>query len=180
MTRSRRAQLRVDITGADEGMISVAADAVAMDAQSWARQHLRAAAGLRSIARGVPDGELEFSTVSGDLDRQARWWVSPDELAAFTRAAREHDVSRAAWVRAVLRHAYSSDTCQCGRITGAWCDAQRELIVEWMPYALRESHTAAGNRGRWPQNGSERLRISRSCYEDLDERDGWLRLVDEL
>lgn len=35
------------------------------------------------------------------------------------------------------------------------------VLVERMPEHLRASHTAAGNRGTWPHNGSERILMHR-------------------
>ena len=51
--------------------------------------------------------------------------------------------------------------CQCGDWGGEPCvwrgPASDMVIVEWMPDEHRASHTAAGNSGSFPDNGSQRI-----------------------
>ena len=43
-------------------------------------------------------------------------------------------------------------------------------LIEYMPMHLRDSHRAAGNSGRWPHNGSERLYVAGDVPpSELDE-----------
>jgi hypothetical protein len=61
--------------------------------------------------------------------------------------------------------------CECGAITGMQCEWSGALaetvILEWMPEWLRAGHIEAGNRGSYPRNGAQHLRVSRSCAEAL-------------
>ena len=65
--------------------------------------------------------------------------------------------------------------CGCGRITGERCawsgDKAETVLLEWMPDHIRASHVAAGNRGVYPANGAERLRVERSCAELIHRSD---------
>lgn len=69
--------------------------------------------------------------------------------------------------------------CQCGEITGtrcAWSGPKSEtVILEWTPEYLRASHEAAGNRGVYPHNGAQRLRVEKGCGESL--ADEWTEIV---
>lgn len=72
--------------------------------------------------------------------------------------------------------------CQCGRVTDVRCDwvgdPDETVLVEWMPRDLRASHEAAGNRGTWPANGAERLRVQWECADRIVEgEDGWAEIV---
>ena len=72
--------------------------------------------------------------------------------------------------------------CECGHWSGercAWTGPKEEtVIVEWMPEHLRASHTAANNRGVYPHNGAERIRVERSCADRMVEHDGdWCRII---
>lgn len=66
--------------------------------------------------------------------------------------------------------------CECGdwRDEGCgWVGPRTEtVIVEWTPKYLRESHTAAGNRGQYSVNGAQRSRVSRDCADMMIEHDG--------
>ena len=56
--------------------------------------------------------------------------------------------------------------CECGGCE--WSGPAAEtVLVEYMPEHLRDSHTAAGNVGTYPHNGSIRVRVERSCAERL-------------
>lgn len=77
----------------------------------------------------------------------------------------------------------SGDACECGKVTGERCKLVRRpedmVTVETMPEHLRESHRAAGNSGRWPQNGAELLQCSRGCADSLVEADPeWASIVE--
>ena len=65
--------------------------------------------------------------------------------------------------------------CECGQITGvscAWSGPAAEMaLVEHMPESLRASHNAARSRGVYPHNGAVRVRVSRSCVEDVVDGD---------
>lgn len=72
--------------------------------------------------------------------------------------------------------------CECGEAMGQRCEwsgpASATVVIEWMPEWLRASHTAAGGTGRYPHNGSLRLRVSLGCAVYLAEHDGeWTTAV---
>lgn len=72
--------------------------------------------------------------------------------------------------------------CECGRITGEYCDwhgpEEDCVTIEWMPPCFRASHEAAGNSGVWPHNGSEQLLVAPTCADMIMEsEDGWVSLV---
>lgn len=74
--------------------------------------------------------------------------------------------------------------CQCGGAIGeacAWAGPLAEtVVVEWMPEHLRDDHTNARNRGRYPYNGARRLRVAKDCAQDLIEGSPeWVSLVGE-
>lgn len=74
-------------------------------------------------------------------------------------------------------------SCQCGEIMGEMCEWVGPLtdavVVEYMPACRRDSHTAAGNSGSWPHNGSTRLVMSRECAERAVEGDEeWTTITD--
>lgn len=70
--------------------------------------------------------------------------------------------------------------CQCGKITGVYCEAKAEAMIEWMPRHLRASHEAANNQGAYPQNGSLRLPINGECLDYLMEYDAdWTEIFYE-
>lgn len=61
--------------------------------------------------------------------------------------------------------------CGCGEIFGERCDwvgpVEETVLVEYMPEWLRSSHEAAGNSGRYPLNGADRVRVQKTCAELL-------------
>ena len=72
--------------------------------------------------------------------------------------------------------------CECGAVTGEPCGwsgpAALMVLVEWMPRELRDSHTAARNRGVWPANGALRLRMEQTCADLIVETEGdWAEIV---
>lgn len=71
--------------------------------------------------------------------------------------------------------------CQCGEVTQVKCTRFRKrgemMVVEWMPYHLRASHEAAGNRGEYPGNGALRLLCCIQCGTAmLENEQGWARM----
>jgi hypothetical protein len=82
-------------------------------------------------------------------------------------------------MRSLLDEDAGTTTCECGAITGARCAADLDddaVTIEWMPPYLRSSHEAAGNRGVWPHNGAQRLRVTPECADDAIEADtDWVR-----
>lgn len=65
-------------------------------------------------------------------------------------------------------------TCRCGELDGSehcyWHGDISELVlVEYMPYYLRDTHAAARNSGAWPTNGSVRVAIHFECAQRLVE-----------
>lgn len=77
----------------------------------------------------------------------------------------------------------STVRCECGCWSGKRCEwtgpRAETVIVEWMPEYLRASHTAANNRGVYPANGAQRIRVERSCADSMVEHDGdWCREID--
>lgn len=74
--------------------------------------------------------------------------------------------------------------CDCGDWSGEPCqwtgEADDMVIVEWMANEHRASHAAAGNSGSFPDNGSRRIVVERSCAELMIDTDGeWVRIVGE-
>jgi len=63
--------------------------------------------------------------------------------------------------------------CQCGTWTGERCvwsgPIGETVVVDYMPEFHRDSHRAAGNCGSYPDNGSVRVRVERSCADLLQE-----------
>jgi hypothetical protein len=61
--------------------------------------------------------------------------------------------------------------CQCGEVTGDCCawvgPIDQTVLVEYMPEALRASHSAAGNSGSYPYNGAIRIRCEMSCADRI-------------
>ena len=73
--------------------------------------------------------------------------------------------------------------CQCARWSGgSQCHGATSIadpVIEFVPEADRASHTAAGNRGSWPHNGAERIRVTPECAEMiLDSDSEWSDLVE--
>lgn len=69
--------------------------------------------------------------------------------------------------------------CECGQVTGQFCDEEPEVTIEYMPRHLRARHEAAGNRGVHPHNGSLRLQVSEECADlVIEHEDGWAELVE--
>lgn len=74
--------------------------------------------------------------------------------------------------------------CECGTVMGERCtfDGPRAetVVIEVMPRSLRDSHTAAGNRGSYPANGADRLRVHRDCADQILNVEGdWAAIVSE-
>lgn len=72
--------------------------------------------------------------------------------------------------------------CRCGSVSGVHCrwkgPKSQTVVVEWMPEYLRASHKAANNRGSYPWNGAERVRVSPECANDiLDIDPEWSEIV---
>ena len=71
--------------------------------------------------------------------------------------------------------------CGCGSITGQPCSlsgAGATTLVEWMPSYNRASHEAAGNRGRYPGNGSFRIQMTPACAESIiEDSHGWAAII---
>lgn len=68
--------------------------------------------------------------------------------------------------------------CECGEVSGVRCEERAAVTVEVVPEYLRASHSAAGNAGEWPANGSLRLRVSRACATVFASEGGdWARIV---
>ena len=72
--------------------------------------------------------------------------------------------------------------CECGETCDEPCswegNTASTVIVQWMPFHLRDSHVAACNRGVYPLNGAVRIRCEKSCASKLLERDGeWSEIV---
>lgn len=67
--------------------------------------------------------------------------------------------------------------CACG--CGWNGPIEQMRVVETIPHWLRESHEAAGNAGRYPHNGAERLALEESCATTAVECDPeWTNLRD--
>jgi hypothetical protein len=74
-------------------------------------------------------------------------------------------------------------TCSCGETSGVPCEwsgpESETVLIAWMPNEHRASHTAAGNRGFYPHNGSVRLRVHSDCADRVIEADGgWASIVE--
>ena len=54
---------------------------------------------------------------------------------------------------------------------------EQPVVIETVPRSIRESHEAAGNRGVYPYNGSERYIVPLAGAYDLVDDDGWTRVV---
>lgn len=71
--------------------------------------------------------------------------------------------------------------CECGEWSGERCEGtlgEDAATVEYMPDHLRASHTAAGNRGSHPANGSVRIRVTPECAAIMVDTDGeWCSVV---
>lgn len=75
--------------------------------------------------------------------------------------------------------------CECGDWCGeacAWTGPQADtVLVEYMPEQHRASHEAAGNRGSYPSNGAQRIRVSRECAAHMVRHDGeWCEIRREV
>jgi len=75
--------------------------------------------------------------------------------------------------------------CECGDWCGeacAWTGPQADtVLVEYMPEQHRASHEAAGNRGSYPSNGAQRIRVSRECAANMIRHDGeWCEIRREV
>ncbi len=74
--------------------------------------------------------------------------------------------------------------CACGAWSGHRCSwvgpESGTVLVEYMPEQHRASHAAAGNRGIYPHNGARRIRVERSCADQMIEHDGeWCSIIDQ-
>ncbi|MEI9936687.1 MAG: hypothetical protein WDO69_05635 [Pseudomonadota bacterium] len=70
--------------------------------------------------------------------------------------------------------------CDSGHVlaSGQRCPGEAAVMIEVMPRHLRESHTEAGNSGRYPHNGALRLLVCEACAEILEESEGdWFERV---
>ena len=72
--------------------------------------------------------------------------------------------------------------CECGKWSGEPCqwsgDKTQTVVVEFMPESLRASHAAANNRGVYPYNGAQRIRVEKSCADLMIEHDSeWVEIV---
>lgn len=72
--------------------------------------------------------------------------------------------------------------CRCGDWSGVACDwigpHSETVVVEYMPSEWRESHTEARNRGHYPGNGAQRIRVSLACADRTLADDGeWCERV---
>ena len=66
----------------------------------------------------------------------------------------------------------TSVPCECGSHSDSGpCYASVPengcVLVEYMPQHLRASHTAAGNSGVYPHNGSLRIRVHPDCAQEI-------------
>lgn len=64
--------------------------------------------------------------------------------------------------------------CQCPQWSGHSCDGRLgadAVDMEFMPAAWRQRHAEAGNCGRWPANGAERIRVTPACARHMEETD---------
>lgn len=62
--------------------------------------------------------------------------------------------------------------CECGSHSdGGPCYASVPengcVLIEYVPQHLRASHTAAGNSGVYPHNGSLRIRVHPDCAQEI-------------
>lgn len=72
--------------------------------------------------------------------------------------------------------------CECGEWSGercCWSGPKSEtVVVEFMPEWLRDNCITAHNRGLYPSNGAQRIRVERSCAERMIEVDPeWVEQV---
>jgi len=70
--------------------------------------------------------------------------------------------------------------CECGEWWGERCygvlNPATAATVEFMPEQYRDSHTAAGNRGQWPENGASRITVTPECADSMRGHDPlWVR-----
>lgn len=70
-----------------------------------------------------------------------------------------------------------SAPCECGVPTGQRCGVElfsmaSTVLVDWVPPRYRHWHDAGRIFGRWPYNGTQRLRVSPRCLPNL-LREGW-------
>jgi len=105
--------------------------------------------------------ESDFRWLAAQLGRT----VEPDERHAFEAAFRA----------ALDELADLPSKCQCGEITGQFCDMRPSVTIEHVWPSNRGLHTAGGSRGEWPANGSVRLCVHPLCAADL--ADDWTALV---
>lgn len=127
------------------------------------------------------DGDEEDCTYCADArgDAEAAQVYGEEALAALA-AGRYYDAIRD--VRAARSLASSWGDA------GSWGDAAHAIaalehvtdvvLVETMPEQYRESHTAAGNDGAYPDNGVERMLMTRAEAEVEVEADpDWTSIV---
>lgn len=82
----------------------------------------------------------------------------------------------------LIDHRYTP--CECSEITGRPCGWQGDrddlILIEVMPRYLRAAHQAAGNPGRYPHNGAQRLWVTESCADNIIEHEGaeWAQIKD--
>lgn len=138
-------------------------------------------------------GYIECSAVLSAAEGDAQDKVYDPIAAAVTEAIKAGE-SRAECEVNGYRYSMLIDSieqCECGDLTGDRCDwtgpIADTVILEYMPEHLRASHVAAGNRGWYPHNGANRIRVAKSCadllthvWEDGDmtsELDEWVSIV---
>jgi hypothetical protein len=121
-----------------------------------------------SIYVSLDLGEVEFDAPSLE---EAKARVRDVVLSIVT-----DDIGELVDPEAVAPAGFSG--CQCWIITaqGPCGEPEAPVNVEYMPIYRRGSHEAAGNRGRWPQNGARRLKLNEECAEALVDGDWTVRV----
>ncbi len=134
---------------------------------------------------------VEFRRDAGDPWQEAEPMLAPVDRYTKTREVADEVIKVLRWQDAHERCEYEYRVaeidyvgCECGAVTGEPCawvgDPDETVVLEWMPRDLRASHEAAGNRGTFPQNGAERLRLEQTCADAILEGEGgWARIVDD-
>jgi hypothetical protein len=109
------------------------------------------------------------------VDALTSEWATDEETEADWR-----DYASAVVVAAASPDVVTGSRCECGEWSGSRCDCvTADLVtVEFMPEQHRASHEAAGNRGSYPGNGAQRIRVSRECAAQMLADDGeWCEMV---
>jgi hypothetical protein len=123
----------------------------------------------RLIANPADRAEFESECLDGAESRDviAGWRDYVSEIVVAAERERETTTAR----------------CECGEWCGEGCQwsgpSDQMVLVEYMPEEHRISHTAAGNRGSYPDNGAVRIRVSDECAANMIEHDGeWCEIVE--